>query len=71
MFIVSPIVEFCNCYMFCCVLPYVNSSFAIILTVKRNCVALLSLSSWCHVFAVWLILAVSCVLSVDCDIPLS
>ena len=57
----------------CFVVCYVNSSFAIILTVKRNRVALLSLSSWCHVIAVWLFLAVSWVLSVvcDCDIPLS
>ena len=65
--------EFCNCYMFCCALPYVNSSLAISLTVKRNRVALLNLSFWCHVIAVWLFLAVSWVLSVvcDCDIPLS
>ena len=39
------IVEFCNCYLFCCALPFVNSSFAIILMLKRNLVALLSLSS--------------------------
>ena len=65
--------EFCNCYIFCCALPYVNSSFSIILIVKRNRVVLLSLSSWCHVIAVWLFLAVSWVLSAVCDfdIPLS
>ena len=28
--IVTPIVGFCNCSMFCCVLLYVHSSFAII-----------------------------------------
>ena len=31
--------------IFCCALPYVNSSFAIILMLKRNLVALLCLSS--------------------------
>ena len=35
--IVTPIVEFCNCSMFCCV----HSSFAIILMGKRELVALL------------------------------
>ena len=48
--------EFCNCNLFCCALPYVNSSFAIILMLKRNLVALLSLlfgtSLQCHGF--WL-----------------
>ena len=44
--------------MFCCVLLYVHSSFAIILTGKRELVALLSLSSWCLVIDVWLVLAV-------------
>ena len=39
--------EFCNCFMFCCVLLYVHSSIAIILMGKRKLVALLSLSSWC------------------------
>ena len=70
LFIATPIVEFCNCYMFCCALPYVNSRFAINLTVKRNRV---SLSSWCHVIAVWFFLAVSWVLSAvcDCHVPLS
>ena len=33
--------------MFCCVLLYAHSSFAIILMGKRELVALLSLSSWC------------------------
>ena len=48
----------CNCSMFCCTLLYVHSSFAIILMGKRELVALLSLSSWCLVKAVWLFLAV-------------
>ena len=36
----------------------VHSSFAIILMGKRELVALLGLSSWCLVIAVWLFLAV-------------
>ena len=44
--------------MFCCTLPYVHSSFAIILMGKRELVALLGLSSWCLVIVVWLFLAV-------------
>ena len=48
----------CNCFMFCCALLYVHSSFAIILMGKRELVALLSLSSWCLVMVVWLFLAV-------------
>ena len=44
-------------YVFCTLL-YVHSSFAIILMGKRELVALLSLSSWCLVIAVWLFLAV-------------
>ena len=48
----------CNCFMFCCALLYVHSSFAIILMGKRELVALLSLSSWCLVIAEWLFLAV-------------
>ena len=44
--IANPIVGFCNCSMFCCVLFCVHSSFAIILMGKRELVALLSLSSW-------------------------
>ena len=37
--------------MFCCTLLYVHSSIAIILTGKRELVALLNLSSWCLVVA--------------------
>ena len=48
----------CNCSMLCCTLLYVHSSFAIILMVKRELVALLCLSSWCLVIVVWLFLAV-------------
>ena len=40
--------------MFCCMLLYVYSRFAIILMGKRELVALLSLSSWCLVMVVWL-----------------
>ena len=49
---------FCNCFVFCCMLLYVPSSYAIILMGKRELVALLSLSSWCLVIVVWLLLAV-------------
>ena len=42
--------------MFCCMLLYVHSSFAIILMGKRELVALLSLSSWCLMIVVWLFL---------------
>ena len=48
----------CNYSMFCCMLPCVHSSFAIILVGKRELVALLSLSSLCLVIVVWLFLAV-------------
>ena len=58
LFIVTPIVRVCNCSMFCCTLLYVHSSFAIVLVGKRGIVALLSLSSWCLMIAVWLFLAV-------------
>ena len=34
--IVTPIVGFCNCSMFCCALLCVHSSFAIILMGKRE-----------------------------------
>ena len=44
--------------MFCCTLLYGLSSFAFILMGKRELVALLSLSSWCLVIVVWLVLAV-------------
>ena len=37
--IVTPTVGFCNGSMFCCVLLYVHSSFAIILMGKRELVA--------------------------------
>ena len=47
--IVTPIVGFCNCSMIFCVLLCVHLSFAIILTGKKELVALLSLSSWCLV----------------------
>ena len=39
--IVTPIVEFCNCSMFCCALLYVHSSIAIILMEKGQLVAFL------------------------------
>ena len=48
----------CNCSMFCGTLPFVRSSFAIILMGKRELVALLSLSSWCLVMVVRLFFAV-------------
>ena len=39
--------------------PYdVQSSFAIILMVKRNLIVLLSLSSWCLMICVWLFFVV-------------
>ena len=56
--IVTPIVGFCNCSMFCCALLCVHSSFAIILMGKRELVALLTWSSLCLVIVVWLFLAV-------------
>ena len=58
LFIVTPIVGVCNYSMLCCALLCVHTSFAIILMGKRELVALLSLSSWCLVIAVWLFLAV-------------
>ena len=54
--IVTPIVGFCNCPMFCCALLCVHSSFAIIWMGKGGLVALLCLSSWCLVIAAWLFL---------------
>ena len=39
--------------MFCCMLLFVRSSIAIILMGKRELVALLKLSSWCLMIAVW------------------
>ena len=47
--IVTPIVRFCNCSMFCCALLYVHSSLPFILMGKRELVALLCLSSLCLV----------------------
>ena len=47
----------CNCSMFCCMLLYAHSSFAIILMGKRELVALLS-SSWSLVIVVLLFLTV-------------
>ena len=44
--------------MFCCMLLYVHSSIAIILTGKRELIALLGLSSWCLVMVERLFLAV-------------
>ena len=58
LFIVTPIVEVCNCSMFCCMLLYVHSSIAIILMGKRELIALLNLSSWCLVMVERLFLAV-------------
>ena len=58
LFIVTLIVGVCNCSLFCCMLLYVHSSFAIILMEKRELVALLNLSSWCLVTVEWLFLAV-------------
>ena len=54
--IVTQIVGFCNCYMFCCALLCVHSSFAIILLGKRELDALLCLSFWCLMIVVWLFL---------------
>ena len=56
MLIVTPIVGFCNCSMFCCVLLHAHSSFAVILMGKRELVDLLCSSSWCLVIVVWLFL---------------
>ena len=48
----------CNCSMFCCTLPYVHFSIAIILMGKRELIALLNLSSWCLVMVERLFLTV-------------
>ena len=56
--IVAPIVGFCICSMFCYTLLCVLSSFAIILTGKRELVALLCLSSCCLVNVMRLFLTV-------------
>ena len=44
--IVTPIVGFCNCSMFCCALLCVHSSFAIISMGIRELFAFLCLPSW-------------------------
>ena len=44
--------------MFCCTLLYVHSSIPIILMGKKELVALLNLSTWCHVMVEWLFFAV-------------
>ena len=44
--------------VFCNMLHYIHSSFAIILMGKNELVALPSLSSWCLVIVLWLFLAV-------------
>ena len=55
--------------MFCCTLPCVRSSIAIILMGNRELVALLNLSSWCLVMVEWLFLAVLDLSAVrDCGI---
>ena len=56
--IVTPIVGFCNCSMFCCALLCVYSSFAIISMGKRELIVLLCLSSWCLRIVVWLFLTI-------------
>ena len=54
---VSQTLGVCNCSMFCCTLPCVHSSVAVILVGKRELIALLSLSSWCLVVVERLFLA--------------
>ena len=54
--IVTPIVGFCYCSMFCCALLCVHSIIAIISMGKRELAALLCLSSWCLLIVVWLFL---------------
>ena len=49
-------VGFYNCFMFCCALFCVHSSFAIMSIGKSELVALLCLSSWCLIIVVWLFL---------------
>ena len=57
MLIVTPIVGFCNCFMFCCALLYVHLSFANrLIGGERKLVVLLCLSSWCLVIVVCLFL---------------
>ena len=56
--ILSLIVVFCNCSMFCCALLCVHSSFAVISMGKRELIALLCLSSSCGMIVVWLFLTI-------------
>ena len=58
LFIVTSILGVCNCSMFCCTLLYVHSSIAIIFMGKRELIALLNVSSWCHVMVERLFLTV-------------
>ena len=58
--VVTPIMRFCNCSMFCCVLLFVHPSFEIILMGKRELVALLSLAFLCLMIVVWLTLPWVC-----------
>ena len=59
LFIDTPIVGVCNCYMFCCTFLYIHLSFENILMGKRELVVLLGLFSWCLVMVVWLFLVVT------------
>ena len=54
--IVTPIIGFYNCSMFCCAFLCVHYSFAVILMWNRVLVALVCSSFWCLVIVVWLIL---------------
>ena len=70
--VVTPIVGFCSCTMFCCALLYVHSSFAIILMGKRE-------RAGCFVLFVFLVSRDCCValphdatgLSTVCDCGVS
>ena len=57
LFIVTSILGFCNCSMFCCALLCAYSSFASIAMGNGELFALLCLSSWCLVIVVLLFLA--------------
>ena len=58
LFIVTPIVGVCNCFLLCCTVVYVHSSIAIILMGKRQLDGLLNFSSWCLMMVEQLFLAV-------------
>ena len=58
LFVVTPFVGVCNCFMFCCALLSVRSGVAVVLMGRRELVVLLNLSSWCLVVVWWLFLAV-------------